>query len=120
MERDRFKSRVQRALALTDAKGIERAASAPPLHRLLWALGVRVPPPLMAGFWVNALLMGVLFGLGWGVLMWLLVWGREGMGLAVMAAAAALAGLLFGLAMAYLNRRQAHRHGVPGWRQFES
>jgi hypothetical protein len=43
--------------------------SAPPLHRLLWRIGINAPPPILASVTSNALLMGVSFTLGWGVLM---------------------------------------------------
>lgn len=35
---------------------------APPPFRLLWALGLEVPPPLFLGFRKLALLMGACFG----------------------------------------------------------
>ena len=118
MGRETFEAKIGRALAWTDARGIGRSTSAPPLHRLLWKLGVPLPPPLMAGFALNALFMGGFFGVAWGLGMWLLFWRGQGLpsGLALVAAIAA--GVLFGLAMAWVLRRQARRHGVPAWDAF--
>ena len=47
---------------------------APPFFRLLWALGLDVPPPLFLGFLTLMLLMGTFFGIFWGAFMWLLLW----------------------------------------------
>ncbi|ALJ26998.1 transmembrane protein [Stenotrophomonas acidaminiphila] len=57
-----FGQRLQRALVMLDGKGLPRGTSAPLLYRGLWKLGFRVPPPLMMGFFPNALLMGAFSG----------------------------------------------------------
>ena len=118
MSREDFEARVGRALAWTDARGIGRNTSAPPVHRLLWKFGVPLPPPLTAGFALNALFMGGFFGVAWGLGMWLLFWRAQGLTPAMVGAAAITAGLLFGLAMAWTLRRQARRLGVPAWDAF--
>ncbi|MGH8025555.1 MAG: DUF6404 family protein, partial [Pseudoxanthomonas sp.] len=102
-----FNERLQQACALLESKGIGRSAYSPPLFRLLWKLGIQAPPPHMAGFASNALLMGGFFGLFWGLFMWLLLWGRQGMSVIIAAVAALVAGLLFGLAMAWYMRYSA-------------
>ena len=113
-----FDARLRQALALLDAKGLGKNTYAPPLFRLLWRLGARVPPPHMAGFALNGLLMGGFFGVFWSLLMWLLLWGRQGMPLAVAAITALLAGASFGLAMAWYMRHGARKHAIPLWRDF--
>jgi len=45
------------------------ATVAPPLHRLLWRLGISVPPPVLASFSSNFGLFFVAFAAGWGVCM---------------------------------------------------
>ena len=109
---------LQQALALLDAKGMGKSSYAPPLFRLLWKLGARVPPPHMAGFAFNSLLMGGFFGVFWSLLMWLMLWNRQGMPLASVAMAALLAGALFGLTMAWYLHYNARKRAIPRWRDF--
>ena len=113
-----FDARLQQALALLDSKGLGKSAYAPPLFRLLWKLGVKVPPPHMAGFAFNSLLMGGFFGVFWSLLMWLMLWGRQGMPLVIAAITALVAGGLFGLTMGWYIRYSARKRAIPRWRDF--
>ena len=113
-----FDARLQQALVFIESRGVRRSTAAPPLYRLFWRVGLKVPPPLMAGFWAIALLMGGFFGLFWGLLMWLLMWGRNSMPLAFAAALALVAGTLFGLLMAAVLRLQARNKQIPVWKDF--
>ncbi|WP_436045994.1 DUF6404 family protein [Pseudoxanthomonas sp. LjRoot143] len=113
-----FDARLQQALAFIESKGVRRSTAAPPLYRLFWRMGLKVPPPLMASFPSIALLMGGFFGLFWGLLMWLLMWGRTGMPVAFGASIALLAGALFGLLMAAVLRSQARNKQIPAWKDF--
>jgi hypothetical protein len=117
-------------------RGIKPSSVAPPLFRMLWALGLKVPPPLFWGFAPLALFMGVLFGFLWGVLMaiFFMIWhfwagtsqGRPlgellltgAIRLALVAAAAAVAGVLFGLCMATVGRWKAAKLELPGWEEY--
>jgi hypothetical protein len=98
-----------------DALGIPASTSTPPLWNLFWRMGLEVPPPLFMGFGRMALLMGGFFGVFWGFCMWLLTWSRQGMPAWMVFSASALAGVLFGLAMAVYFRRLARKHKLPGW-----
>jgi hypothetical protein len=93
---------------------------ASPLFRLLWALGLEVPPPFFLGFVKLAVLMGTsfgaLWGVMWGVFMWVWLW--QGAIPATVAAAmtllaAVFAGVVFGVVMAWYMRRTAGRPGIP-------
>ena len=95
--------------------GIADSTAAPPLWKLFWRMGLDVPPPMFMGFGRLALLMGGFFGLFWGFFMWLLMWSRQGMPAWLVFAAAALAGTLFGLAMAFHFRRLARKHRLLNW-----
>ena len=98
---------------------------APPLFRLLWALGLEVPP-LFLGFRkltsANGNLFGVLWGALWGVGMWLWAWQGEipaGIAVTVTVFAAVLAGLVFGLVMAWYTRGKGARLGLPSsWEEY--
>jgi hypothetical protein len=43
--------------------GISLTDAVPPLYRRLWAIGIKLPPPLLAGFWSTALCLAAYFGL---------------------------------------------------------
>ena len=52
-----------------------RSNYAPPLLRILWRLGIRLPPLPFMPFWQVTLLMGGLWGISWGCAMWLIMLG---------------------------------------------
>ena len=56
----RYPAVIQSALRFLDGKGLARVQSAPLLHRLLWRMGIALPPPILAGFGTNALVQGLL------------------------------------------------------------
>ena len=88
------------------------------MYRLFWKLGWQVPPPLMADFLSIVLLMGGFFGVFWGLAMWLLMWGRAGMPVTMVAVIAWVAGASFGVIMAAILRAQARNKGIPAWKDF--
>lgn len=98
--------------------GVPKSTAAPPAWRILWRLGVGVPPPLFASFIPCALAMGAGFALLWGLLMWVILWGRQGMLLGMSAAAALTAGALFGLIMGAYFRYLARKHRLPSWESY--
>jgi membrane associated rhomboid family serine protease len=110
------REKVERQLADMVARGVSSYTAAPPLFRLLWALGVPVPPPLFLGFTTLTLLMGTFFAVIWGGLMWLLVW--PGAQLLLVATTAAIAGLVFGVCLAAYVRWQAARLQIPPWESY--
>ena len=114
----RYPARIQAALRYLDQQGLPRAQAAPMLHRTLWRLGVPLPPPILAGFGVNALMQGLLFGLFWTGLMWVLIWQGSERPLPLLLAAGLLAGALFGLVMAALMRSLRNSRKLPDWRGF--
>ena len=95
--------------------GVRESTYAPPAWRLLWRLGIEVPPPLFTPFLPGALAMGAFFGLFWGLAMWAVLWARQGLPFSVMAIAALSAGTLFGLIMAAYFRYLARKHSLPTW-----
>ena len=100
------------------ALGILQSTAAPPAWKLLWRLGVEIPPPLFLGFWHAALFMGTFFGLLWGAVMWLILWSWQGMPLAFVAIGSLSAGILFGLLMATYFRYLARKHNLPAWADY--
>ena len=100
------------------AIGVSASTAAPPAWRLLWRVGINVPPPLFIPFVPGALAMGGFFGVFWGLLMWVILWHRKGMPLGVMAATALAAGVLFGLTMSGYFRHLARKHKLPVWSEY--
>jgi hypothetical protein len=109
------RQKVERLVADLRKQGVSRHTVAPPLFRLLWALGLAVPPPLFLGPVTLTLLMGGFFGAVWGALMWLLLWHLP---LGRVVASAALAGLIFGLLMAAYYRWKAAQLRLPPWGRY--
>lgn len=97
--------------------GISRSIAAPPLWRMLWWIGIEVPPPLFMGFTANALLTGTHFGVCWGGLMMLVNLFRHDFSPSVLFFAAIGAGVLFGSSMAANWRYIARKHHLPSWEQ---
>ena len=110
-----FETRRIEALRLLEQTGIRRSNYCPPLLRLLWRLGMEVPPPHFAGFLPTALLTGSFFALAWGGIMWLLFWRSIPMSGSVMLTTAVLGGVFFGLAMAAYYAHGRGKHGLPDW-----
>ena len=114
-----FEEKRAAALGLLQSTGIWRSNYAPPLLRLLWRFGVKLPPPHFVGFAANAVVAGLFFGVGWGFLMWVLLWSRQQVPLGVVVGGAALAGLLFGTCIGGYYRSGARRHKIPLWKEFQ-
>lgn len=87
----------------------------PPLVRLIRHLGFKVPPPHYNSFFGNAILMGTMFGILWGVLMYLMLWQSQNMTTASMLTAVGIAGSLFGLSMASYYKYSAKKNALTPW-----
>jgi hypothetical protein len=110
--------KVERLIAELGKQGVKPYTVAPPLFRLLWALGLNVPPPLFLRFLTLMVLMGVPFGTLWGICMWLIQWQAWHMSWEAAVVLSAGAGLLFGLGMAWYYRWKAARLRLPPWEVF--
>ena len=64
------RERVDHFVAEMRKRGVGSSTSAPPFYRLLWFLGVEVPPPHFQKSGSMALLTGSLFGVLFGGLMY--------------------------------------------------
>ncbi|WP_412101542.1 DUF6404 family protein [Escherichia coli] len=73
-----FEQKKARAIALMDSKKMWRSNYAPPLLRILWRLGIRLPPLPFMPFWQVTVLTGGLWGISWGCAMWFIYWGPSG------------------------------------------
>lgn len=115
-----FQTRKEHAFAVLSHKGLERRSYAPPLHRLLWKLGVEIRPPHFMGFGAVVLSSGISFAVAWGLGMWLLVWSRSGASPLFSVVAPVLAGLIYGLTMAFIYSYQRDKLRLPEWDELGS
>lgn len=115
-----YPPKLSSALAMLAAAGMSRSSYEPPLYRLLWRVGVFLPPPHFASFGFNFVFNAAWFGVSWGAIMWLLVWSHLGGSAVVAASAAIAAGLLFGLIMASYYHHIARKHKLPVWSQLQA
>lgn len=111
-----FEERKQKALALMASRKMWKSNYAPPLIRLLWKLGVKIPPLPFVSFWQIFGLMTSSFSVGYGLLMYLMVWRAQGMSPWFACAVSLIAGVFFGVTMAlfHLWRRRANK--LPDWK----
>ncbi len=119
------RQKVDRLVEELGQQGIDSYTAAPPLFRLLWMLGLDIPPPFFLGFHKLALVMGTFFavleGPLWGILMWLSLWQGEipaPIAVALTGFEAVLAGVAFGLVMAWYLRRKSAQLGLPSWEDY--
>lgn len=119
------REKVDYFIADMKKRGVGEYTAAPPLYRLLWFMGMKIPPPHFQGFVALALGTGIPFGLFMGVAMslWAYLMYR-GKGLSLEFALLTglpiflLGGALFGLTMAAYFRWSARRLNLPSWDQY--
>lgn len=72
-----FEDKKKKAIALMEDKKMWRSNYAPPILRLFWKMGGKMPPPPFAPFWLNTLFFAVWFGPLWGIVMWFSSWKNQ-------------------------------------------
>lgn len=113
-----FEEKKERAIAIMESKKMWRSNYAPPLLRMLWKFGVRIPPLPFVPFWKIFLLMGLFFGPVWGLIMWFFTWRCMGMPVIVAIVMSALAGIIFGILMAVYHRWRKKVNNLPDWDKY--
>jgi hypothetical protein len=100
------------------AAGVSKFAAFPPLWRILWRLGIRIPPPVFLGFLPNALIFGLFFAIFFALGLWLL----HSLGVVDDPALNApwIVGIPFGLVMAFEQRSLANKLKLGAWAEFPS
>ncbi len=69
-----FEARKQKALAIMASCKMWKSNYAPLLIRLLWRLGINIPPLPFAPFWQVFGVMAGSFSVGYGLWMYWMVW----------------------------------------------
>ena len=104
-------------LAVEDlrARHIRDSMTAPLPYRLLWRIGIAIPPPLFQSFLGLLILHGVLFGGFMGAILACTDRRLAPDGATVLGT---ISGAVFGLVMAIHFRLEARRRGLPRWGDF--
>ncbi|WP_446471170.1 DUF6404 family protein [Xenorhabdus stockiae] len=110
-----FEQRKARAIAIMESKNMKRSYYAPPLFRLLWKMGLKIPPLPFTSFWQITLLAGSFFELGVWVTKWLLGWQYEETSLLAIIVSCIAGGLFFGVFTAVSVRWTKTFHDLPDW-----
>lgn len=109
------------ALELLSKTGIVRDEYAPPAYRLLWRLGVDIPPPHFMSFGKLALFAGTAFFVGIAIGMTLLTaFLLPGFPILLTLVLSLLGGGAFGLLMARHYDTGRRRYGLPSWHDLPS
>lgn len=108
-----YEDKIKRWLEFASAKGLPNAIARPPIDRILSAVGMHLPPLVFWKFPAVAALLGLQFGVFWGVFMYLTVWGdRPVLNTAI---ASVSVGLAFGISMATFLSWQRRKWNLPSW-----
>ncbi|MCW9474420.1 DUF6404 family protein [Klebsiella grimontii] len=111
-----FEERKQKALTIMADRRMWKSNYAPPMIRLLWWLGVKIPPPPFASFWQILVLMAVWFSVAYGLLMYFQVWRIQGMNPLFACMLSVIAGFFFGLCMALFHLWRKKVNQLPEWK----
>lgn len=111
-----FEDKKKKAIALMEDKKMWRSNYAPPILRLFWKMGGKMPPPPFAPFWLNTLFFAVWFGPLWGIVMWFSRWKNQDFSVLLAVFTALFAGLLFGLFMALIHSWRKRANKLPDWK----
>ena len=108
-------TRRSAALSLLAATGMRRGNYAPPGVRLLWLLGVDVPPPHFADFSATTLAMASVFGVMFGLVE--RAFQRFGFpSRTTSLPEVAIMAMIYGVAMASYYAHGRRKYGLPPWR----
>ncbi|MFA5539833.1 MAG: DUF6404 family protein [Gemmobacter sp.] len=110
-----YEARLRAAMAELMRAGLARSGAAPLMLRLLRAAGVRARPPHYNSFAVNALVMGGLFALLWGGVMWFADPRLREVPADLQIMLAFSAGVVFGFLMAGYYLYGQRRHRLTPW-----
>ncbi|WP_211441817.1 DUF6404 family protein [Collimonas humicola] len=107
-----YPAAIKTSLSLLEATGIARFNYAPPPHRLLWCVGIPVPPPHLASARFNFLFFAIWFGAAWGTFTWYSLLSPVGAPIMFAVTMAFLIGGAFGYGLALYYRHAASKYNL--------
>ncbi|HLP82033.1 MAG TPA: DUF6404 family protein [Nitrosomonas sp.] len=112
-------SKRNAAIALLVKAGIWPVNYTPMGLRLLWRMGVDVPPLIFAGFWTNFLWSGGISSLIFFLLTEFLPYSFQDRTIGGLAIRIGVFWLIVGSIQAYSNRHLRLKHNLPLWQEIE-
>lgn len=110
-----FQARRAQSLDILKRTGMWRSNYEPPILRVLWKIGIEIPPPHFLPFWQVLVLGAGWFAGAWGSIMWLGEWSKHGVSIMSAVGTASVAGVFFGIAMAIYYAHGRRKHRLPKW-----
>jgi len=116
----RHEDKVRHFLAEMQQRGFSQWNAAPPAVRVLWRVGIHIPPPYFVGFFQLTLGYGVPFGIACVAVDCVGPWRDHSHSLLSAARYALIMGAPFGLFMAWITRHAARGLSLPSWGDYPS
>lgn len=110
-----FQSRRAQSLAILKNTGMWRCNYEPPYLRVLWRMGVEIPPPHFVPFSRMVIFAMAWFSAAWGAIMWPLVWSKQGMTGVSAVGISCGTGLFLGFSMAIYFAYGRRKYRLPRW-----
>jgi len=107
-----FNPKLKAALKRLSATGMWRSNYAPPLYRLLWRLGVKIPPPHFLPPIFHFIFWFILVGL-FNEVNHIISYSHT------IVVLPAVAGVIAGSLMAWHYASASRKHGLPSWSDFK-
>ncbi|ALB63166.1 hypothetical protein AFK62_11905 [Cronobacter condimenti 1330] len=111
-----FERKKAHALALMKSKNLWLSNYVPPLVHGLWKLGINIPPLPFAPVWQVIIIMGLDFGIIWGIFMWFCDWRSHGVQPSEAFVRSLMYGVFSGVASAAFHRWRKRVHNLPDWK----
>jgi hypothetical protein len=108
-------NKVKHLLYELTEKGYNAIWVAPPFFRVLWKLGIKLPPPIFLHPLVNILIVGTYYTFGWAIIIWTVHWRYHHPSISTVVMVSVLAGLITGALYAQIVRWRARTLGLPPW-----
>jgi hypothetical protein len=99
-------------------RGLAPGAYKPPVFRVLWAVGIKLPPPIFLGFLTNMTLATIYYTLGCSVLLWFIYWRYHPTSFLIAAIWSIGMGSVFGLLVAWGTARKTRLLKLPRWSRY--
>ncbi|MDF7809583.1 DUF6404 family protein [Pontiellaceae bacterium B12219] len=115
----KFKDKIQTVEKMLVERGEKKRLASPPLFRLFWKLGWKIPPPLFQSFKINFLCFGGSFSVIMGIIYYFMLGMRsEHHDPQLDIIAILVSGLFFGLATAWTIEKKKQKLNLSKWDQF--
>lgn len=112
-----FEQKLALAMSELEQTGMKPRHCKPPLHRMLWSMGVDIRPPHYASFFSNFVFIASMFSLLMGILFWLMIWSSQSVKSANVIPLVMLGGTLVGGLLAGYYRHGRNKHQLTAWDQ---